>query len=543
MVWAADGVRTPVRRLLSAARGDGPAGRAGLRCFRGWGFLVCGADWVSADSHIRAPRQGLLRTTAVWVLLFAAVGRHALAQPAPQACILRLDSAISQAWTEAVERKLNAARQQGVRTFILELNTPGGTVQDSMDLADFIFQIEDMDVIAYVHPAAYSGGTLVALACKQIYIDSSVGMMGDVAPVSPTGEIVGEKVQTVLREKMASYARARGYPEALVKAMVTKEMEVHQVQFKDEPEGHYSYLTGAQYDSMSDEERAKIAGERLVVPAGELLTMDAQRAVQYGFARKAVASPEELFDVLGLDSGAVKRLYLTSSERVLTVLDMFSPLLIIGGFVLLFIELTHPGLWAPGVLGVACFVVFFVIKWTLHYARMLEVVLFLVGLVLLLLEILVIPGFGVAGVTGIALLFISLVLAFQEFNIPRTATEVLAFEYNLLKVTAAFGVAGIALLVLARYLPFLPVLSRIVHRQSLAAAHAGELTQTRVPGLSAMAGRLGVAATPLRPAGRAEFGDQVLDVVTQGDFVEKGARVRIVEVRGGTVVVQPQREA
>jgi membrane protein implicated in regulation of membrane protease activity len=123
------------------------------------------------------------------------------------------------------------------------------------------------------------------------------------------------------------------------------------------------------------------------------------------------------------------------------------------------------------------------------------------------------------------------------------ATEVLAFEYNLLKVTTAFVMAGIALLVLARYLPFLPVLSRIVHRQSLAAAHAGELTQARVPGLSAMAGRLGVAATPLRPAGRAEFGDQVLDVVTQGDFVEKGARVRIVEVRGGTVVVQPQREA
>lgn len=476
--------------------------------------------------------------------LFASVVcRTACAEQQPDAYVVKIDGGISEAYTEAIERKLRYAQQQGVRAVILELRTPGGYLQDSMDLADYIFQLKDMDVIAYVHPYAFSGGTMVALACKEIYIDAAVGMMGDVAPVNQAGEIAGEKIQTVARQKLVSFARARGYPIALVEAMVTKETEVYRIQLQSEPQGSYGYITAAQLEAMGDEERAKLVDRpKLVVPAGRLLTMDAHDAVEYGFARKAVESPQELYGALGLDADRVERLYLSASERLLTIVDMFSPLLIAAGLVLLFIELTHPGVWLPGALGVACFIALFIVKYSLHYAHMLEVIIFLIGLALLLLDVLFLPGHGVLAIVGVALMFISLVLAFQGFTIPRTAAQTLVFEYSVLKVTGSFAAAGVGIVILAHYLPSLPILSRIVHRYDLAAAHAGDLGETHMPGLSAMVGQVGVAVTPLRPAGRAEFGDRTLDVVTEGDFVEKGARVQIREMHGSRIVVTLYRE-
>jgi len=470
-------------------------------------------------------------------LLAGLASGAARAEEQPQAYVVKIDGGISEAYTEAVERKIEFARQQGVHTVVLELNTPGGYLQDSMDLADYIFQLKDMDVIAYVHPQAFSGGTMVALASKEILIDATVGMMGDVAPVNQAGEIAGEKIQTVTREKLVSFARARGYPAALVEAMVTKETEVFRIQLQSEPEGSYHYVTAAQLDSMTEEERARIVNRKLIVPAGQLLTMDAHDAVEYGFARKAVESPQELYALLGLDPHRVERLYLTASERLLTIVDMFSPLLIAAGLVLLFIEMTHPGVWLPGALGVACFVAFFIVKYSLHYARMLEVIIFLIGLALLLLEVLFLPGHGALAIVGVALMFISLVLAFQGFTIPQTRGQTLVFEYSVLKVTGSFAAAGVAILILAHYLPSLPLLSRIVLRADLAAAHVGDMGEVHMPGLSAMVGQVGIAITPLRPAGRAEFGDRTLDVVTEGDFVEKGARVQILEMRGSRIVV------
>jgi len=469
--------------------------------------------------------------------------RQAAAQEGPDAFIIKIGGVITQAYSKAVQRKMAYALEQGVDTVIVELDTPGGTIQDSTELADFIFRQEELRVIAYVHSQAFSGGTMVALACDEIYIDASVGRIGDVAPVLPTGEILGEKIQTVVRETMLGYARARGYPESLVKAMVTKEIEVYRVQMQDEPEGHYTYVTSDDLRTWTEEKLDRIIRKDLIVPAGQLLTMHADKAVEYGFARKAVRSPQELMDVLGLDARRVERLYLTGSERLLTFLDAFSPFLIVGGFVLIFMELSHPGFGLPGILGVACFVAFFLIKYTLHYARMLEVLLFVAGLILLVLELFVIPGFGVAGITGIALLFISLVLAFQEFGIPRTSGETLAFHWNLLKVMGSFAATGVSLVVLARFLPSVPGLGAIVHRADLAAARVGDIGEMHTPGLSGMAGREGIALTPLHPAGRAEFGERILDVLTEGDFIEKGARVRIREVRGNTVVVEPQRQA
>jgi len=464
------------------------------------------------------------------------------ADETPDACIMKLEGAISQALSKAIIRKIEEAEKNGVKTFILELNTPGGTIQDSTELGDFIFQREDIDVIAYIHPKAYSGGTMVALACKEIYIDAAVGMMGDVAPVAMGAEILGEKVQSPLRKTLLNYAAKRGYPDALVKAMVTKELEVFRVETADDPRPRF--ITGDQFDALPEEEKAKIlkGKKELIVPAGQLLTMNAADALEYGFAKEAVGSTQALFDTLQIKRGKVQRLYLTGSERLLAFLDMFSPLLIIGGFVLIFLELNNPGFGLPGILGIGCFVVFFLIKWTLHYARLLELILFVAGLAFLMVEMFFIPGFGVVGAAGLALMFISLVLMFQEFGLPGTERETTVFLQNLLKVTVSLAGSAIGIAVLLHFIPSLPGLGRLVLRQDLAAAHAGEMLEFHTPGLAQMVGEVGISVTPLRPAGRAEFGDALLDVVTEGEFIETGSRVQIHQIRGNRIVVRPYRE-
>ncbi len=465
------------------------------------------------------------------------------AQQAPEAYILRLQGTIGETTVRTVESAIEKAKQQGAKTFILELDTPGGYLIPSMNLGDYIFKQKGIDVIAYIHDMAYSGGTMLALACKSIYIEEGIGKMGDAAPVDQTGRILGEKQQSPVRDVLTNYARARGYPEALVKAMVTKEIEVFRVQMSDEPPGTFTYMTGAERNALTPKEKQKIVGfPKLIVPAGQLLSMSAQEAVEYGFARRTVSGPDDLYKVLGLQPDRVRRIYPSVAERAVTVLNAFTPLLIVAGFVLLFVELIHPGFGLPGILGIACFVAFFVIKVSLHYAGTLEVMLFVCGLVLLLLEIFVIPGFGVAGISGILLMFAGLVLAFQRFDVPHSPDQWVEFEYNLLKVVASLAASAIGIGVTVRLVPSMPGLRRIMNVHDESKARIGDLQESRTPGVSHMVGEVGVALTPLRPAGRADFGSRRLDVVTEGEFIERGQSVRIESVVGNHIVVGLYRE-
>jgi len=225
------------------------------------------------------------------------------------------------------------------------------------------------------------------------------------------------------------------------------------------------------------------------------------------------------------------------------VIDTFSPLFFVGGLILLFIEMTQPGFGLPGILGLVLLGVFFVVKLTLHYARLLEVLLFAAGVVLLLLEIFVIPGFGITGILGISLLFVSVVLMMQQFVVPSTPGETHALLRNVTTVVGMFLVTLLALLGLARYVGSVPVLSRLVSRYTLASATVASPGRAGEKALSELVGKTGVAVTPLRPAGRAEFGELLLDVVTEGDFLEKGTPLEVIEVHGRQVVVKPYRGA
>jgi membrane-bound serine protease (ClpP class) len=323
--------------------------------------------------------------------------------------------------------------------------------------------------------------------------------------------------------------------------MVTKELEVYRVQMADDVEPQY--VEGAKLDLMPEEERREVLERELVVRSGELLTLNAADAVELGFAVAAVGSRLELYDKLGLEPDNVTRLYLTGSEKVLTMVDTISPLLIVAGLVLVFIEVSNQGFGLPGILGIACFVAFFLVKLTLQYARLLEILLFAVGVGLLLVELFITPGFGLFGGLGMALIFVSLVLMFQQFTFPGSSLEWQALGFNLLTVLGTFIVSAAAVFALIRNLESVPVLKRLVLRSTQEKATAEAAAGRAGPRLHELVGQVGVALTPLRPAGRAAFGEEQADVVTQGEFLEQGARVEVLEVQGARVVVREHTEA
>jgi membrane-bound serine protease (ClpP class) len=217
-----------------------------------------------------------------------------------------------------------------------------------------------------------------------------------------------------------------------------------------------------------------------------------------------------------------------------------SGVLIVIGVTCLILELKMPGASLPGVIAAVCFVLFF---WSQSQAHpeitWLAVLLFILGLLLIGVEVFVLPGTGVCGLSGFLLALTGLALvAFGHW--PRTSEDWMGFGQKL----GPFGVGilvsvGLAFL-MVRYLKHIPFLNRLMLRPQTEPGDDGELFAPEPirPELASLLGAIGVAATPLRPAGKTQFGDQYVDVMAEGGYVRPGARVQVIEIEGNRVVVK-----
>jgi len=197
--------------------------------------------------------------------------------------------------------------------------------------------------------------------------------------------------------------------------------------------------------------------------------------------------------------------------------------LVVTGLIFLYIEVAAGGIGLAALPAAICFLLFFWSKFLGGTAGWLEVVLFLAGLVCLLFEIFVIPGFGVVGATGIVLVLLSLVMATQGFLLPRTPTDMHLFVQTLTQWAAGALLFAAAAVAITKRLGGLPVVKQLVlapSEDALALAAMGDGLPTTMSG---------VAVTDLRPVGKARFGERLFDVVTDGFYIPAGAPIRIVE--------------
>lgn len=438
------------------------------------------------------PRSIRLLAFTVLALLLGAA--PAGAQETPVVFRIPVTGDIEQGLAPFIERSLREAAAAGAVAAVLDIDTPGGRVDAAERIADAVADAE-VPVYAYVNRRAFSAGALIALSAREIYMRPG-STMGAATPVMGTsGEKAPEKIVSAMRSEFRALAEARGLDPRVAEAMV--------------------------------DEDVAIAG---VVEKGKLLTLSTDEAERLGFA-KEVPDWDGVLALVGAPGAEVVVTRVNWAERVVRFFTnpLVAPFLLSLGFLGLLIEIKTPAFGMAGLAGATSLALFFGSHFLIGLAGWEVVILLALGIVLLLVEALIFPGFGIAGGLGILAFGAGVVLSMIG-NLPTTADILVAL--NVLAVSIALvGFFGWQLI---RRLP----LDRRTRQLFLRTSMTREAGYRSADVRPELVGMEGIATTSLRPAGSARFGEETLDVVSEGSFILEGTAVRIVRSEGYRHVVR-----
>lgn len=474
---------------------------------------------------------------------------NATAGETPRVIRIRIDETIESVLEGFIKREIRRVESSNVNLILFEIDSPGGELGPSLSIANAIANIDGKKIrtVAYVPKSAHSGAAIIALGCDEIILQNSA-TIGDAAPIStrpgrqleqaPEGSVV------FLRSELKKLAERKGRPAGLCQAMADKDLDVFQVTHREN--GRVTFMT--------DEEIAAANGEwikgRVVfeTQGDKPLIVDGQRALELKLALAPVADEDELRQRLGIPEGeipqAVGRTWVDTLVWTLNRTEI-TILLLVAGSVLIYLEL-HTMTSFFGIASALCFMLFFWSHFLGGTADVLEIVLFLFGVGLILMEIFVVPGFGVFGVSGVLAILASLVLASQTFVLPSTSSEMSQMTKSLGTLSVALvSVIGVTMLI-SRYLPQMPLLKHLILTPPDPTGADVDAPRLRpdmlggamAAGLEWLLHQEGETFTTLRPAGKARFGEQVFDVQSQGDFIDPGQKIVVTEVTGNRIIVR-----
>ncbi len=525
-----------------------------------WSAAGSGRRAGAADSAraVRYARARMLAHGSWMAALAAALFATAVAPPSRAngdgLTRVRIEGALDVGTQALLHRALEQARDRGDR-LVLDLDTPGGEVELMWQLANAVLEAgeEGVTTVAWVHDRALSAGALVALACEHVYMRSH-STIGSALPVQigPGGllpasddEDVREKLSSSLRGEFRGVAEKRGRPGLLAEAMVDPDIEVLEVRVG--PGKELRFVSDVELDDLRRREE-ELEFVRTVVARGELLNATGSESVALGLADGLAESLEELQGKLGLAGARVTEVTRSRSEDLASLLYALSPLLLIGGFVLAYLELKTPGFGLPGILSLVLFGVVLFGRYLVGLADIPHVLLITAGAALLAVELFLMPGTVWIGLAGAVAILLGLVWSFTGSR--------LGFEYGLdraILMEESFRVVSsglLALLViwgLSRVLPRTPILGRMVLSGG-PSSFAGAMPESGGKhGQVARVGARGRALTALRPVGKVVLdGAPGLDFEAraEGPEIVPGTRIQVVEVASsGRLLVAPAQES
>jgi membrane-bound serine protease (ClpP class) len=386
--------------------------------------------------------------------------------------------------------------------------------------------------------SAFSAGSFIALACEKVYMAPAT-VIGAAEPVLQTPEGVkpaGSKAVSGLKKKVAAVANENGHPENLVIAMVDPDYEVFRVRVR----GRQEFLTEEQIRERGQADPVLAADMEesrfLVTKKGEPLTLTVREAVEYGLAREAADRPS-LLRAEGAAGLPLEEESFTWSETLVSILTStaVASMLMLVGLILIYLELKTPGFGLPGVLGILCVGLVLFGHYLAGLAEVTEIVLILFGFGLIAAEILFVPGIMVLAILGLVFVLAGLIMALVPFSVPDFGDtfEVTAILNSTARMLLTFVASFGAFFLLVRFLRKIPVLHRLVLQTEL----AGGAGSVGVTAGHSWVGKTGVTLTPLLPGGKAEIDGDVVDVVADGESIEKGEAVRVIAVDGTKVLV------
>lgn len=393
-----------------------------------------------------------------------------------------------------IERSIDEATEMNARAILFHIDTPGGRVDSAVRIKDTILKTP-ITTIAFIDKNAISAGALISIACDSVYM-STGSSIGAATAVDLQGKKASEKIISYFRAQMRSTAEANGRPTDIAEAMVDEELEI-----------------------------------KGISENGKLVTLTYGEALKYGISDGTYETIEDAAKAAGHGGETIVTMSVNWAEYIVRFLThpIVSSLLMSIGFLGLLIEIRTPGWGLGGTIALIALALFFGSHYLVHLAGLLEFIVFAAGIILLALEIFVIPGFGIAGVSGIALIILSLFLSLMG-HIP-TIEDV---RYASWILGGAFVMTLFGGIILLRVLPRTRMFDKMV------------LAEVQKPGdgyippgtVSDLVGVEGIALTDLHPTGIANIGGRRLDVITEGDYLKMNTAVIVTEVHGSRIIVR-----
>lgn len=442
---------------------------------------------------------------------------NAFAVSVPKLYVIDLKKDVGATTWLYIQRGFDEAYNINANAIVIHMNTYGGEVVYADSIRTKILNSK-LPVYAFIDNNAASAGALIAIACDSIFMRSGASI-GAATVVNQTGEKMPDKYQSYMRATMRATAESHG-KDTVVLAGDTV------LKWKRDP-----LIAEAMVD-----ERTVVPG---VVDSGKVLTFTALEAQKYNYCEKIVEDVNELVTKgLGFDNYEIVKFTASGWDNIKgflmsSVIQGLLIMLIIGG---IYFELQTPGIGFPLVVAITAAVLYFAPLYIDGLAANWEILLFLIGLVLIALELFVIPGFGIAGISGIVFVVVGLTLSLLnnvDFNFelvkPTAITNALATVVG--GVFVGFGLV----LYLSSKIGSKGVFRHLALKTSLdnKAGYIGvDMAATEI------VGETGIATTVLRPSGKIKVAGVFYDAVSLDGFIEKGDEVRIVRYETGQVFVE-----
>lgn len=446
--------------------------------------------------------SSIFKTVSALLIIFSALGLSQEVEAAEEVYVVKVEGLVDSGLHAYIERSIRAAENDNASGVILHMDTFGGLVDAADKIRKTLLDAE-VTTATYIDKNAASAGALIAIATDSVYMASG-SSIGAATVVAGDGQRADEKMQSYFRSIMRSTAESKNRDPRIAEAMVDERIEIDNV-----------------------------------IAEGELLTLSTSEAVDLGFVNGEATSVDDVAEKMGWDGRPVVNVEERWQESVLRLLG--SPalasilmLFMLGG---LYFELQSPGVGFPGAVAMVAAVLFFTPHFILGLASVWELLFILAGVALIVIEIFVLPGFGIPGIAGALLLIFGLFSSLVG-NVGFSFPELDQMGSPIWTMATTLIIGILLIISMARYLPQNRAFSKLILATSTDTQSGYSSFQERED----ITGKEGIALTALRPAGTVLIDDRRFDVVTEGDFIEKGAKVKVVSSSTSTIKVRKNEE-
>lgn len=442
----------------------------------------------------------------LFIYLFT-LANDSMAQPTKvHVFVIEIRDQIDPRMTRYVNLALEEATRSQADYLLIDMDTYGGTLNDA-DLIRSKLLNFPKPVLVFINQNAASAGALISIACDSIYMSNGASIGAATVVNGAGGEAAPDKYQSYMRSLMRSTAETNGRNPRIAEAMVDQNIQL---------------------DSIKQE--------------GKVITFTTAEAIKYGFCEGRANSVEDILKNNQITDYRISRYELSAVEKIIALFlnPFISGLLILAIIGGIYFELQTPGIGFPLLIAAVAAVLYFVPYYLNGLAANWEIIIFFIGVILLALEIFVLPGFGVAGLAGLILIFGSLILIMVDndwFDFSRIPAYALRDSFTAVGI----GMMGAILTIIFGGAKLMN--SERFKKMTLQHTQNSDQGYTSNFIVKSMIGRTGQAYTVLRPSGKVIIEDTIYDAFTRGDYIDKGTTIVVIDQEGSSIKVRKVQES